>query len=268
MWLLSLAALFRLAYLFFVRPPFETMYWALSTRLIHDGSMAIDGVKFTDFEPLYPVFLTVTRLLSRDHVLVVQIAQAVTASIGSVYIYRLAHTLTGRAQVAAIAASLYAIDPLLIRQAAAASDLALATTLLVAFAYYFVSSETAVRSALAGSVLGLVVLTRSMTLPLVLFAVVILMAARRFRAALALTVAVLVFVLPFPIRNHSVNGSWGPTRSGLNLYIGNSPYSAALLPDYDLDILEDQASALIESEVSPLFRGSPQYNTTARQTHC
>ena len=33
----------------------------------------------------------------------------------------------------------------------------------------------------------------------------------------------------------------GRARSGVNLYIGNSPYTAALLPTYDLDLLEREA---------------------------
>ena len=34
--------------------------------------------------------------------------------------------------------------------------------------------------------------------------------------------------------------SWA-ARSGINLYIGNSPYTGALLPTYDLDLLEPEA---------------------------
>jgi hypothetical protein len=200
------------------------------------------------------------RFLSRDHVLIVQVAQAITGSLGALYLYRLAYALTDRRQLAAIAALLYAFDPLLIRQAAQPADAALMTTLLVAFTYYFIAGVDTVRIVFAGMVLGLVVLTRSMTLPLVPFALAVLMADRRFYAAIALTIAVLVLVLPFVVRNRSVNGSLWPTRSGLNLYIGNSPYTAALLPEYDLDILQEDAAALIEAEVSHLSSGSPEHN--------
>jgi hypothetical protein len=261
--LFSLAALVRLGYLFAFRPSFETDYWTLSTSLIHDGSLAIDGIRTTDYEPLYPVFLAVTRVLARDQVLIVQVIQLATASLGAVYLYRLACALTNRWQVAAIAASLYALDPLLIRQAAQPADSALVTPLLVAFAYYFVTSADAVGMALAGMVLGLVVLTRATGLPLVLFAAALLLAERRLRPALALTLAVVVLVLPFALRNRSVNGSLWPTRSGLNLYIGNSPFTSALLPDYDVDILEEAAAALIEGELSHLSSGSSEYSRAA-----
>jgi hypothetical protein len=262
-WLFSLAALVRLGYLFAVRPAFETDYWDISTSLIHDGSIAIDGIRTTDYEPLYPVFLAVTRVLSGDHVLVVQVIQSATASLGAVYLYRLASALTNRWQVAAIAASLYALDPLLIRQAAQPADSALVTPLIVAFAYYFVTAADAVGMALAGVVLGVVVLTRATGLPLVLFAGALLLAERRFQPALALTLAVVVLVLPFVLRNRSVNGSLWPTRSGLNLYIGNSPFTSALLPDYDVDILGEPAAMLIGGQLSQLSSGSPEYSRAA-----
>ena len=245
----------RLAFLFVFRPPFESTYWNLSTGLLQHGSLAIDGKAITDFEPLYPLFLAVARWLSRDHMLIVQVIQSLVASLGSIYAYRLAQALTGRASVGAIAALLYALDPLLIRHAVAPSDLLLATTLLVAFAYYFVSGTTRARRALAGVTLGLLILTRMMTLPLAALAVVVGVSERRFQLALTLAASVLVLVLPFLGRNLSVNGTPWPTRSGVNLYVGNSPHAAALMPDHDLDILEVDADALIDRELAG-FSGS------------
>jgi hypothetical protein len=43
------------------------------------------------------------------------------------------------------------------------------------------------------------------------------------------------------IRTYALTGSPWPGRSGINLYIGNSPYTSALLPTYDLDLLEPEA---------------------------
>ena len=262
-WLCALAALVRLIFLFVVRPPFETLYWDLSTSLLRDGTLAIDGARTTSFEPVYPLFLAALRLLSRDHALLVQVFQTVLASLGTAYIYKVAQALTGRGQVAIIAALLFAIHPLLVRQAAAPADLTLVTTLLVAFAYCFVTGVTTARIALAGFVLGLAVLTRAMTVPIVAFAAALLLAERRFRAAFALTAVVAALVLPFLVRNQSVNGSWWPTRSGLNLYIGNSPYTAALLPHDDLDQLDAQASALIAGELSQVSMSSPEFERAA-----
>ena len=48
-------------------------------------------------------------------------------------------------------------------------------------------------------------------------------------------------VAPLAVRNYALSGSPWPGRSGINLYIGNSLYTAALLPTYDLDLLEPEA---------------------------
>ena len=261
--LFALGLLIRLGYLFVFTPPFEGTYWNLSTSLLRDSSLAIDGHAITHFEPLYPLFLAGARWLSRDQALLVQVFQSLIASLGTAYVYGLAHALTGRRSVAAIAALLHALDPLLVRQAVAPSDLALATTLLVAFAYYFVSGTTRVATALAGGVLGLVILTRTMTMPLAALAALVVVAERRFQSALVLVAGVLVLVLPFLVRNLSVNGSWWPTRSGLNLYVGNSPHSAAMLPDYDPDILEVEAEALIDRELAGFSGTQPEYDHAA-----
>lgn len=257
------AVLLRLAYFVAVQTPFlpfeKSAYWGLASSLLLNGSLVDGGNRVTDFEPLYPIFLAATRLLTGDSALIAQMVQAVTASIGTIYLYLLADVLTGRRQIAVIAALLYALDPLLIRQAAAPAESALITTLLIAFTYYFVAGATTAKMALAGTALGLVVLTRMMTLPLAGFAAALLITHRRFRAALALALPLFVLLLPFLIRNWSVNGSLWPTRSGLNLYIGNSPYTAALLPDYDLDILQEQAAVI----VLPFSRDSPDFSRAA-----
>jgi len=59
---------------------------------------------------------------------------------------------------------------------------------------------------------------------------------------LALTVAVVI--APMVARNYLVSGSLSVTRSGVALYVGNAPHSAALLPTYDLDLLEPEAYEL------------------------
>ena len=246
--LLLAAALLRLAYLLVARQPFESVYWALSDSLLRHGSLAVDGVRLTDYEPLYPLFLAVSRVLVRDGVFAVQVLQVAVASTGAVCLYRLAHALTGRPRLAVISAVLYAGSPLLIRQAAQPSDLALVTTLLIAFSLCFVTAATTGGAALAGVWLGLVVLTRTTMSPLLALGAAVFVRDRRPRAALAFSLATLIVVCPLPIRNHLVNGSWWPTRSGLSLYIGNSPYTAALLPDQDLDILQADALALVERE--------------------
>jgi hypothetical protein len=247
--LFLLALCSRTAYLVIVRPPFESAYWALADGLLQDGSLAIQGIRSTEFEPLYPLFLAISRVITRHHVFTVQLLQVAMAAVGVIYMYRLTNVLTGQKRLAAIAAILFALDPLLVRQAAGASEASIVTTLLVVFAYHFVTAKTAVRAVIAGVWLGLAVLTRMMVLPLVPLGAGVLLARRQPRAALALALIATVIILPLPVRNHAVNRSWWPTRGGVNLFIGNSEYTASLLPDHDLDLLQEQASALVAREL-------------------
>jgi hypothetical protein len=256
--LVLLALVSRTTYLVAVRPPFESAYWALADGLLSHRSLAIDGVTTTDFEPVYPLFLSVARVIARHHMFVVQLFQVAMASVGVVYVYRLATVLTGRPRLATIAGGLFALGPLLVRQAALPSDLALVSTLVVAFTYHFVAATTVRQMVTAGAWLGTAVLTRTMLAPLLVFAAAILFARRQWRLAFAMTLTTLVLVLPGLLATTGVHGSWRPTRSGLNLFIGNSRYTAALFPDHDPDLLQERANALVAAEVPNLAALSSQ----------
>jgi hypothetical protein len=250
--LFLLAVLARIAYSLVAPPEVESVYWALSESLLRTGSLALDGARTTDFEPLYPLFLAGARLLTGDHPLLVRLVQIGMAAAGTVYLHRLALVLAGNARVAAVAAWLFALSPLLVRQAGAPTEAALVTTLMVGFAYYFVTVTTTARAAMAGVWLGLAILARTTALPLAGFGVAALLWNARPRQAAALALATTLVALPLPIRTHVVSESWWPTRSGLNLYIGNSPSTAALLPDEDLDLLQSEAAALVARELPDL----------------
>jgi len=73
----------------------------------------------------------------------------------------------------------------------------------------------------------------------------------RPRAALALAIVASAIVSPWLVRNHRLNGSVWPTRSGLNLFIGNSEYSAAMLPAHSPDLLLPYANAAVAGEQPP-----------------
>jgi hypothetical protein len=239
--LFGVAAVARIAYLLIFRPPLQSYYLALADGLLTTGTLGVDGLRTTAFEPMYPVLLAGGRLLFGDRVLLIQILQACIAAAGAPLLYRLAHQLTSSRRVALIAGLMFALHPLLLRQASAATDLAQATTLLVAFAVMFVAIRAVRGAAIAGVCLGLTVLTRSMVLPVVVFAAAILLARGQRRETVALVLVTFVFVAPMAARNYAISGSPWPGRSGINLYIGNSPYTAALLPTYDLDLLEPEA---------------------------
>ena len=178
----------------------ESAYWALSGGLLRTASFVIDGATVTDYEPLYPLFLAGARMLAGDRVIVVQVIQIAVASLGALFLYHLSLLLTGQRRPSMIAGVLFAIHPLLVRQAAAPSDLALATTLLVTFAYAFVSIRGPAGAVTAGACIGLAVLTRSMTLPVLAGGVVVLIGTRR--ASL-----VLPFVVAATLAHRAVCGS-------------------------------------------------------------
>jgi hypothetical protein len=263
--LFCLAAAARITYLLISRPDVDSPYWALSESLVRAGALTIDGVPNTDFEPLYPLFLAAARLIAQDRVIVVQVLQIAVASAGAVFLYRLAFTLSGLERVGAISAALYAIHPLLIRQAGAPSDLSLAATTVVAFAYSFVTIRSAGGAAVAGICLGLAILTRAMVLPLLVCGAILLLLRRRPAFAVAFVLSAVLLVAPFAFRSYHVGGSWWPTRSGMNLFIGNSPYTASLFPDDDLDLLEEPASGFFERARPDVPPSSADYDAELDQ---
>ena len=239
-----LAALVRILYLLVHPPAAVHVYRVLADSLLHDGSLSIAGHRTTMFEPLYPMLLAAGRLALRRPFLV-DLLQIGVASVGAAFLFTLAFTLTRDVQVSTLAAALYAIDPLLVREAVGHSESALFTTLLIAFASAALSAETALGAGAAGVALGLAILARTTAAPLLLLAPATLVARRAPRLGAVLFATATLVVLPLPLRNHAINGSWWPTRSGVNLYIGNSPGTAELLPRDDLDALQIDADRLV-----------------------
>jgi hypothetical protein len=224
------------------------VYWALSSGLLTNHSLSIDAVRITDYEPLYPLYLAFSRMLLGNHPLYVQLLQVVVSSIGAVLVRRVVSAMTDRPTAGVFAAGLYVLDPLLIKQAAEQTDLVLATVLTIALAWALVEAETSSQTMSAGVLLGALVLTRAMTSPLVVLIGLVVAARSGMRQALVVVATALLVLSPLPVRNYSVNGSLWPTRSGLNLFIGNSPYTSALLPRYDLDLLQQVAHDVVDRE--------------------
>jgi hypothetical protein len=67
----------------------------------------------------------------------------------------------------------------------------------------------------------------------------------RRRAAVGLVSAV-VMIVPFALRNHALNGSLLPTRSGINLFVSNSEY--VVMPHHSPDLLEDYAATIVSRQ--------------------
>ena len=128
------------------------------------------------------------------------------------------------------------------------SDLWLTTTLLVAFALAFVKGRTPARMAVAGVWLGCALVTREATAPILALALARLAYERRWAHAAALAATAAAICMPVLVRSYVIDGAVVPTRSGLNLFVGNSRYAMQLLPKDDPDVLQDYADALVERD--------------------
>jgi hypothetical protein len=243
----GLAAAVRLAYLLAARPAFTIYYWEAASSLLHDGSLSIGGAKTAALEPLYPIFLAAVRLAVGDRPLLVQSAQALIAASGALFLYRLAFEITAKHQTAMIAASLFAVYPLLVRHSVDGTESALVTALLIAFACRFVGMRTTVDAVVVGVLLGGAILTRIVALPLLAMAPSI--AARKSgRSAVAMAGAALIVLAPYAVRNYRLSGVLLPARDGINLFISNSEYSAGVVAEYGPDILMPFAQSRLASE--------------------
>ena len=248
------AFLTRLVYLASARPAFAGgVYWALSDGLLRDHSLAIAGQRTTDYEPLYPLFLAVCRTIAFDRPFVVQLLQVAVASLAAVVVYRLALALADDVRIAALAGVLCAIDPLLVHESALLSESAIATVALAAFAARTTTMRTAGDAAISGAWLGLASLARAAAVPVLPLVATIVIRTRGVRLMAVMTSVVLLVVAPAAFRNHAVNGSWLPTRGGMNLFVGNSLYSAALIPEDDIDLLQPYAHEVVarSTDISP-----------------
>lgn len=235
--LFGLAALPRVIYLLVARPAFASYHWDVADNLLQRGLIGDDDVKSTAYDTLYPVFLAGGRLLSGDRVLAIQALQIAIDSAGAVGLYFLVDALTGQRRAAFVGAALYAFHPLLIRHSVVGDEFSLLSVLLIAFAYTVVTGVTLRRAAVAGLCLGLAILTRSTVAPLAVLTAAVFGFTRGVTTAIVFVLAAAAVVSPWLIRNYAVNGSLWPARSGVNLFHGNSQYTAALLPEYNLDVL-------------------------------
>ncbi len=238
----------RLCYIAVREPRVGEYFLALSNGLFHGGTLNLHGVVTTQYEPLYPLFLTVARAVAGDHPRGVAVIQAALDATGAALLFALAVALTGRRRVAWIAAVLFAIDPLMVWHAAVGTEFSLAGILLLAASLAVTVASSIGGAIAAGALFGLATLTRTALAPAALLVGSVLALRGRGRAALALLVASAVVVAPWLARNASVNGAWAPTRVGLNLFIAVSPEIDQLLPDDNPDLLVELAADAVRRQ--------------------
>jgi hypothetical protein len=220
--IIIVAASTRIAYLGFARPAF-------------DGSIATDFNY--ELELPYPAFLAAVRATFGDHALGAQLAQVIVSVCGALLLRRLTVALTTRRSVGTIAALLYACDPLLIKQSVERGPMVLVTVLLIALAFGVVTATTPRGAVWTGLCTAALVLTRAMTLPLIIAVCACLWLRERRRLTLVAAISAVGVIAPAAVLVHHFSGAWLPTRSGLNLWLGSLPEAAILMPKYDPDVL-------------------------------
>jgi Dolichyl-phosphate-mannose-protein mannosyltransferase len=261
--LFSVAAVARVAYLLTMAPSLEGYHWAIADDLLSKGIFGYGGVETAYYEPLYPLFLAVARRIVGDSQLVVQVLQAFVDSLGAALLFLLVTALTARRQVAAIAALLYALYPLLVRHAVLLHEYSLVSVFLVAFCYLVVTANTMSRAAAAGVCLGSAILIRAMVAPALAFTTLALILTRRYRIAVAVALTTTAVTAPWLVRNHLLNGAIAPTRSGVSFFMGNSRYAAALFPTHNIDLLMQFTDSIPARERPDLLVPAAEYSLDA-----
>jgi glycerol uptake facilitator-like aquaporin len=280
----------------------DTLYYALSTGLVRDHLLAIDGGVTARIEPFYPLALAAGRLFTGDHPDALIVLQILGASAGGVLLFLFTREQTGSVRAAWIAALLYAGSPYLIRQSVAFMEVTIATVLLIVTAYSVqqlifrlkaeatrpptfrlkaeATGKAEVRqpaevsrraipwlppsggSLLVGVLLAAIVLTRFSFLPIAVGALLLIL-LRAGATRAALTCALAVIcVLPWLLFNSATAGTLVPPRIGENLFVSTSEYARPIVPTRNVDLLLPLADELVRDEM--IRRGHADYDLTAQ----
>jgi hypothetical protein len=242
-WTLALAV--RLAYLVFVfdEGPPDIYYWELADSLLHHGVLGFDGRPSTFIGPGYPLFLAAARWISGDRLLFVRLIQIAVSATGSVFLFLLTLRLSGRRSAAFVAALLYATSPYYVGRSASIIEVPVFTPLLIAAVWAFVRIADARSALVCGVIFGVTLVTRWMVAPAWACLALLVLWRRGFVQAAALLLGTVAIVAPAAWRSYRIDRTIVPPRSGLNLFVGNSEYSSAVLPAYDTDLLTSYAYA-------------------------
>lgn len=168
--------------------------------------------------PAYPVFLLLLSLGFPPGVTFLRVAQAAVAAFGTILVFELADRMFGR-RAAIMAGLVYALDPLLVISSGLLYPETVAALLVPAVVLTALDAaerDALARSALAGAVLGILALLRPVALVMlpVVAAWITLMVparlARRMAHPGAITLAFLLVLTPWTVRNLRVHGSLVP----------------------------------------------------------
>ena len=191
----------------------------------------------------------------RPHV--VAAVQAAVASAAGILLFLLVMDRTGDRRAAWIATVLYAVSPYLIRQSVAFMEVTPAIVLLMLAAWRIREVDTAGAAAAVGAVLAALVLTRASFMPIAIGGLALLSYRSGLRLAAMGAGTTLAILLPWMTYNLSVGGSALPTRVGENLFVSTSEWTAAIVPQANVDLLMPLADERARAELARLGNDSP-----------
>lgn len=241
----------RLLY-FFIFPLREAAsldaYWYVADDFFRHGTLSLWGEKTTAIEPLYPLFLGLTRGLTGDNHFLIILIQIGISALGCLFLYKLSLLLSGDQRIAFLASLLYSFCPYLIAKTSAFWAVTLFTSLLIVSAYYYCKAVDLRNSFYCGVAFGLTLLTRAMVLPAFVLGLIVLMLRRRFLHAAIIFATAAILVSPYLVRNWQLDRSLLPTRNGWVLFQGNCEYSDQLIPKYSPTLLSTYGFELVRKE--------------------
>ena len=260
----------------------DTLYYALSTGLVRDHLLAINGGVTARIEPFYPMALAAGRLFTGDHPDALVVLQILAASAGGVLLFLFTRDQAGDARAAWIAALLYAASPYLIRQSVAFMEVTTATVLLIAAAlvlqrvFFRLKAEAtkptkteatqpaiwwlplSAGSLLVGLLLSAIVLTRFSLAPIAIGAVMLIGLRAGARRALLVIAVAAACLLPCLLFNRATTGTLLPPRVGENLFVYTSEYARPIVPTLNVDLLLPLVDELVRDEM--VRRGNANYD--------
>ena len=227
------------------------------------------------FPPLYPSFLALIYALFGEGFLPVQVVQIVMSSMICVFIYFIGRQVTGTT-VAIISSLVTAIYPTLVAYSRVIMTETLFSFLLALWVLFVVANDerlTDIRNqAISGFLLGLMTLTRGVTLLLPLFVPLWGFFRWRNRKAVpfSLCLTVLFYALtlaPWTIRNYAIHHRFVPvaTEGGellwtfkvkLKGFVGETDYNTYLPPEW-YKLPEAEWSSLAAQETLRVFLQHP-----------
>ncbi|MGC8782911.1 MAG: ArnT family glycosyltransferase [Armatimonadota bacterium] len=235
----------------------ERDYWTIASHLTEQGMYSLDGLRPTAYRPPgYPLWLALLQRLGGG----VQAARILNYILlaGTVLLLfaLLRHVHSERA--GAIAALLVCVYPVLFYTAGTLYPQTLIGFLLVAWVYLLFVNLNLPRAALAGILMGWLVLTAP-TMLFVLAAAVPWLWKRPSGVWLLLTIFLCAgaCVGVWTVRNYLAFGAFIPfsTNSGINLLLGNSPKATAWSGvNTDISAYAERARGLSEWQRDAFYR--------------